>query len=548
MKYVLFLVITVSLSFAFIPWSFRYQSTADLFEDDYDLLFDPARISEIEGSRVYTSLSNFVTGTENLFSNNGMPFILIGGSTDLVYPNPGFVYDLSSRKTGLFTGLLDPYGNFLYGEGEVTDITWNDDDDNGVYDRRTIETEQRTAYSKNNEADYFIAIGAKRNNLRWGLGFMRNEYGNTYTNPVNNFNYEYTEEDLTSASYTLIQRASSTGNSIYSVTSNNLILSVWLDRDNWSLGLKTGYGMFSWGNEEIIFADSVIYTYPEDSLSGDYTNADILDSLNAPQSGSRIPVYLTLFYNYNENAQGRFYLGFSTESHKYSDDALGYYAKTRENIYDEFTRNYDTTYTYYSGSGNTKTITAGTKHLWKINPRFNFGIGVLFTTASITDSTAYNDVVTSVEVYDDNDGQTIDPDDYIQTIWSSETWMTRSTGSVKSLTFPVGVEFFVLNPSLCLRLGAVHTLTFTDITTVHQMIQFEPERTRIEYGDGTVNETMEDPGYSSGYEETQTETTPGTDYVFGLGWQVNKNLQIDLMGFTDLTDMTNWRISATLKL
>ena len=48
MKYALTIAIMLSLSFGLVTESFRYQSTAQLWEDDYDLLFDPARIPEIE--------------------------------------------------------------------------------------------------------------------------------------------------------------------------------------------------------------------------------------------------------------------------------------------------------------------------------------------------------------------------------------------------------------------------------------------------------------------------------------------------------------------
>ena len=40
-------------------------------------------------------------------------------------------------------------------------------------------------------------------------------------------------------------------------------------------------------------------------------------------------------------------------------------------------------------------------------------------------------------------------------------------------------------------------------------------------------------------------TSSMTNYYYGMGWMVNDNLQIDLMGFSDLTDLANWRLSAT---
>jgi hypothetical protein len=237
-----------------------------------------------------------------------------------------------------------------------------------------------------------------------------------------------------------------------------------------------------------------------------------------------------------------------TESYSYDEGALGYHNCTSQYIYSDFYWYYDTMFTYYAGDGNTMTITAGTKHLWNINSRLNFGIGAMFSTSKSTDSVTTQDVVTMIEVYDDNDGVTVDPDDYVQTTWSDETWMLKTTSSSKGFRFPVGIEFFVVNPKLCIRLGGTYSLTYADHTTVNQMIAYEPERTRIEYGDGSVIESLIDPGTSDAATETWNEVISTTNYVFGLGWHPVDNLQIDLMGFTKLTDMTEWRLSAVLRL
>jgi len=189
----------------------------------------------------------------------------------------------------------------------------------------------------------------------------------------------------------------------------------------------------------------------------------------------------------------------------------------------------------------------GTKQLFKISDRLRFGIGFFFGSYNYTDSSAIKDTTVEVEVYDDNDGNTNDPDDYVSTTWSSETWMTRVTGSGTTLTFPVGVEFNVTQPFV-FRLGAVHEVNKYDYTTVENLIQFEPERTHNVYGDGSEDWTIDDPGQEPvGTEENYKVNEPSTDYYYGAGWQVTDNLQIDFMGFYDLTDMTDWSISATLE-
>jgi hypothetical protein len=265
-----------------------------------------------------------------------------------------------------------------------------------------------------------------------------------------------------------------------------------------------------------------------------------------PQSGNRIAVGLKSFYNYNENAQGRFYLDFYTQSLDYGDDAMYYFYKTRELSYSAFTWDTVNTITYYDGGSSSKGIRVGTKHLFNVSPRLKFGIGLFFNMESYSDSTAARDTTVNIRVFDN--GDTIaGPEDYTRTITQSETWMTMVDGSTNSFIIPVGVEFSIAKP-LVFRLGAQHTLSYNDFTTTTELIDYEPQRTLTVYGDGSQTEIIEDPGPRPERSvEVENEKVPSTDYYYGIGWMVNNNLQIDLMGFNELTDLSNWRLSATLK-
>jgi hypothetical protein len=86
MRPIVLFVVLCGLAMAYVPSSFRSQSTAGLWTDDYDLLFEPARIPLINGDRVYTALSNLVTGDEEQFGTSTDNFYLVGGSTSRVAP------------------------------------------------------------------------------------------------------------------------------------------------------------------------------------------------------------------------------------------------------------------------------------------------------------------------------------------------------------------------------------------------------------------------------------------------------------------------------
>lgn len=545
MKYALLLVIMLSLAAGLVTESFRYQSTAGLFEDDYDLLFDPARIPEIGGSRLWTSLANLVSGDEYLFSEGSQPYILIGGVTGLGSLYPGAMYDRRAQKTALSTGLNDPYGNPMYGDGELTIVNWNNPDTLGNWTNRAIETQTRSAYNLVGSSDWYLALATQRNNLRLGFSFMHRDYRTTYTDPDNNFTYYFDSRDLVADTLEYMRDVAFAGDEINKNGENDFLFSAWLDRENVSFGLNINFDMLSTKNEAIILGDSAEYEHPENPAT-DYTMIATFDSLMQPQSGNRFGVGLRSFYNYSEYTQGRFYIDFYTQSMNYGDDAMDYFYKTRELSYTTFTYDTVNTVTYYDGGNSRMGINVGTKHLFTISERLKFGIGVFFNMASYSDSTTAQDTTVSIRVFDN--GDTISgPEDYTQTITQSETWMTMVDGSTNSFVFPVGLEFAIFKP-LVFRLGAQHTLSYNNYTTTTEMIAFEPQRTLTVYGDGTTTEIIADPGpMPEKSVEEQNEKVPSTDYYYGLGWMVTKNLQIDLMGFNELTDLSNWRLSATLR-
>lgn len=545
MKYAITIALMLSLSFGLITESFRYQSTARLWEDDYDLLFDPARIPEIEGSRLWTSLSNFVTGSEELFSNGSVPYFLIGGTKNFGKYYPGVVFDMSSDKDALYTGLDDPDGNPIYGEGQVNEVNWGNPDTLGNYQNKTVETQIVQAFDASSNKDFYIGVGTDLNSLRVGLGFMRNTSNSTFTDPDNNFTYNFIAIDLTTPDDTLTRQdtINCAGDNIYSSTENEIILSGWLDKEKLALGMDVRYAMLSWKDEAIIISDSAYYDHPGEP-DEDYTQAARIDSSMMPESGSRISLTLKAFYDYNDYAQGRYYVGFFTQSTNYSDDAMAYFWEGKEDIYDDYTYDTTNTWTYNDGGHSSLGFRVGTKQLFEVSDRFKLAFGFFWSRTSYDDSTSARDTSVTCQVYDDT--TTLDTlFDYTYTTWESETWSTIREGNENTFTFPVGVEFN-LTETFVFRLGANHSITKQNITTTHVLDEWEPLITRTETYFGTTY-TYEDPGaMPDNTEEIEIETIPATNYYYGVGWRVTENFQLDLMGFNDLTDMAQWRLSATL--
>lgn len=546
MKYALIVALMLSLSFGLITESFRYQSTAFLWEDDYDLLFDPARIPEIDGVRLWTGLSNFVTGEEEVFQDYSVPFFYIGGSGYKGDYYGGLVYDRSIIKDALPTGLYDPNENSIDGDAYVMTTEWDFDPLDGDTLGRDVTTQTASAYDKTNTGDAYIAIAKEMDDLRIGFGYMRLNSKRTFTNPFENFTYEYFQEDYAAESLEYWEYEMSEGDRFFTDNENDLMFSAWMDRDNYALGLQAVYGWAGMGEDGVINGSYEEYEHPEDQNT-DFYLATSIDSIMRKMSGTNIGIDLKMFYDYNDDAQGRYFVGYFTRSEDYEDGAMEWmFNETHEN--DDFldADYYDTTETatFYEGGQSWSGFRLGTHQLYNINDVFNFGIGIMFTLGSISgDDMIETDSSRSVSATEVNDTLT-----YRVTSTSSEAWLTTIDGSYKTIEIPVGAEFMI-SKKLDLRLGAMHTIDYHDITTTRELYDYQFPVTDIEDPGGTDTTLVDYSDIDEDYwEETDNSTFSETCYYYGIGWHVNDNLTIDLMNFNDLTELSEWRLSATLKL
>jgi hypothetical protein len=129
---------------------------------------------------------------------------------------------------------------------------------------------------------------------------------------------------------------------------------------------------------------------------------------------------------------------------------------------------------------------------------------------------------------------------------SSQEWVTKISGAATTFNIPVGFDFRLV-PSLSLRLGAIHSISWTDVTTTGLLSAFEPTFTRTEYGDSTFSETVEPTSEIQATSETISRCENNTYFTYGVGFNPIKNLQIDIMGFRNLTNLSNWKLSVTFK-
>jgi len=97
------------------------------------------------------------------------------------------------------------------------------------------------------------------------------------------------------------------------------------------------------------------------------------------------------------------------------------------------------------------------------------------------------------------------------------------------------------------RLGANHRITTSDLTATDQVVSWSAPRTRTVFGDGRIIETTALPGPFVSRSNTVNVKSSQTIYTYGAGWNYSDRLQLDFMGFAELTDLSHWRLSATFK-
>jgi hypothetical protein len=285
---------------------------------------------------------------------------------------------------------------------------------------------------------------------------------------------------------------------------------------------------------------------PANPLIADYVHAQVTDTMASPYSGNRMSAMLSVFCLPSAQVESRFYLSGSMQSQTMADDAGSFFAMTTDSVARPGTDTAcDTTYGRYAGTQSNKSLSLSTRQLFTVTPAFRLGLGLGFSTAAFQDSLLRAFIDRSYTAH--NNGDTISGhEDWRRRVSSSADWLMRGTSSTNALSLPVGIEYKVV-PAIALRLGFSHTITWSDQTWIEQLVASSPALTRIDYGDGTYSEFLGTAETQPGRSETHKTTAHATRYTYGIGFNPIDNLQIDLMGFAKLTDLANWRLSATLK-
>jgi len=342
------------------------------------------------------------------------------------------------------------------------------------------------------------------------------------------------------------QTDTATGSDRSRLTENSIIVNGWYDFSAVRIGLLGSFAPLSYDERHDYRDWSNIDRSPANPSIVDFSRQQMLDTSDLPYAGNRMGGMASVFYLPKPEIESRFYLRAYTQSLAVGADGGGLEAGQIDSVCHPGTANgYDTTLHKYRGREKRQGISVSTKQLFTVTPRLRLGLGLGFATDAWQDSLEDSTARRSYYAFDNGDSIS-GHEDFQSTTTFAEEWLTRTTGTDRVLAAPVGVEFKIVEP-LALRLGASPTMTWRDETTVKELTASSPWYTHTVYGDSTFSDQLGDAQPNPGQSETRASVDYSTEFTYGIGYSPIDNLQIDLMGFSRLTDLRDWRLSVTFK-
>ncbi len=555
--------------------SFRNIALGTIIDDDLDLVKDPIELKFVEGSRLYTNLSNLVNSNEEFLANSSNNTLLIGYSTK----NP-FVENLWNSVFIEFQKTKIPHSVWidsdLDGNNDISGIGFLSDEFTGYYDTNGDDiydiirqiSQERSYYDEVNQVEFALNNTYDTGNFIVGAKFHYYSYSSdeditydlnyTYHDIEDNFDY-YTENQLDDSS-------------------NHYLNSNFDFQVSMLLPDLNGYevrGDFKFMNQDFSSDTQINDYYREDDYDPDIPN---LEDLNIVEE---------IYKNITERPGNAFTLGTSIRKTlvKAAQRKNDGYWKIGGDItfgsydfsdLDEITQTYtekyfdglDTLLVDYletdtesalikdNGTQKTSQFSLMGKLNYPFNEKVYFGLGFNYNYQILKRETDFEESIENIYDYEILD-EDFTAADYTITETYSITADRTYEQNVSIFSVPVGIEYkFTKNNKWDLRFGSIFRSSCTTVNDATEIKDVSPITTETIYGDGSVDINIDDNTYDSTSEQTNS-TNSSTNYYYGLGFRPTDNLQIDLLGFLgdpgDEDDLLNadfykqLRLSFTLK-
>ncbi len=558
--------------------SYRSAATAGMVKSEYDRLSDnPAYV----GMKLnYLEYNNSITkGKTNIFTvadglNDDGRFIA-GGIGD---PGFGFIggiggyvelgINTNPYNCSYNTGAVGPnnlqinFGGQYEGSAEGSAVYYDDTIGGDEYDQAEVLTAKEEYYNKDSHANAKIAAGGIQvGDMTFGASFERNTdslNGASTGETTRKGGYSYTQEDIIQD--LLLYSESRSFDQSYTVSPVNYLL---------TLGGVIPIGGFIEVIEAMVMVNYLQNEIKEDNSEKSVTNdPGVLRTTNPGNSLDGD----AMIYDSQKQDGLQYGLGVLTREKLFGFNASTFVYwisggltpnKERTTVYKDYNTADNYSYYYpgnpgvvdsgsvtgtykYSGGGiSANTIIAGITLRKNFTESLAGGVGFSYTIYMSENKYTRKAVYKESYVVNDGDG-VADNNDYTETLSGSYTDKFTDTETTQVFTMPIGFEYQA-TPTLCWRMGVIHTTMLTKTSSKWERGKVRDLYDDYDYADIPGNETDSDDaavdGHSSSesvgsfvYDTTErsrmekrTYNTQNNDYFFGIGYSVEKCVQIDVL-------------------
>ncbi len=530
----LFLVFLISIGLNAQFFSFRSLSTGGILDDDLEAIYSLTEMTNIEGFNLYTNLSN-LTLSEQLIN---------GISQNYMVGLKGSLMDM------LHFGLISVSNKNSNTDSSITeDRVFRDTNGDQIYDLFNKETIQDySSYTSENSDNYFGFLFGKKEGVKVGLSYSRDFY--KYAESMQTITAGLDSNIISSS---LIATYFEDYN--YDYLSKNKI-----DLFNLAVGFAAEKmeitGSFNFAfltvSSSYVGRDTIFNNFaPGNSSIHNYDKSDNYSNRNYVSPRFNLGFGLKGYYRMNEDSL-EFFTGLQNNSYKpfylFDDEYNASVTVTPGLVTDEIYSSIDSVSTLDSASVINYSLISlgiGGKYVKKIENAY-FGIGLAFSQSKSNEIDTIHYLLLSRENYDNGDGVT-DINDYTYTETGSYTQESIENNLISTITVPVGVEYNFLK-NLFGRLGARTTFSWSNNYQSDRVLAYSPVIGEYIYGDGSNYQVIiENPSQREDSNTKSKGFSYNTQYTYGLGWQISKNLKLDIMGFSNLIDLSTWSFSLNVK-
>ena len=517
-------------------YSFRFMHTSFLFEDDLDRIFYPVKLSEIEGGRFFSALTN-PFGNERLFdptqpTNNQL---ILGAKTNF-FANLSPLYMQTDFNTGISSKLDTTYYR-----------NWNDSA--SKYEDKTALSDTIFYGRGFGEKGFLVSLGTQS----FGFLFLysnqsiRSYPQRTGVFPFGYGNYTYVKKTYDNLNDSLTNKDSATSYKVADTTITPILGAFSFGFGGFSGMVFVGFGGVGDRDTGNYYAESGLAAQA-DTFNGQKWSGSI--SSNAKASGPIFGFQTDLQFGsetWKSNLMfayaGRFFSNGKGRANRVLDTAR--YQNTPNPTY----RFIDSTISEYKYSSNIHNILIYLRNKYPVHEQvlFGVGLGLGFTFGGI--SREYTRVLTkNVTIYDDGNGSIDNPGDSRTTTWTESTYKENTSIMDINYYIPVGFELIPIASweDVKLRLGALYSHISSSTTTKTYDWNVE-SKTKTETPSGTTETTndIDVPGENI----TKSKATfSNTTFYYGASVAIAKRVIIDFTGFGNgLLAPAFWNVSVILK-